>query len=75
MPQFEIGKFYTNSEIAKLGGRVQSFLAATKDGLVVCGRFKEDINPRLPTVLWVGDSKERLRVARLRTDAQAACYV
>lgn len=65
MTKFEIGKFYTNAEIASLGGRTQPFLACTKDGRVVSGRFKEDINPQLPTMLWVGDSEERLRLARL----------
>lgn len=65
MTSFKIGTFYSNAEIAKLGGGVQSFLAATKDGRVVAGRFHEDINPQLPTRLWVGGNKERLRTARL----------
>lgn len=60
--EFEIGEFYTNDDIAKLGGNPQMFLAATKDA-VVAGRFREDQNQELPDKLFVETGPGRKRVA------------
>ena len=69
--EFEVGRFYANDDIATLGGKRQMFLAITKDKQVLAGRFREDQNPLLPGVLFVGGSDERLRAAgifRLQTE-------
>jgi len=55
---------YTRDEINKMhGGGVQAFLP-TKNGKVVCGCFKLDLNPDAPNEVLVGMGPQREMSAR-----------
>ena len=60
----KLGSYYTREQInAMLGGGVQAFLP-TKNGRVVCGCFKLDLNPDAPEEVLVGLGPQREASAR-----------
>jgi hypothetical protein len=60
-----LGSSYTREQInAMLGGGVQAFLP-TKNGRVVCGCFKLDLNPDAPKEVLVGEGPQRVRSAEI----------
>jgi hypothetical protein len=60
----KLGLSYSREQInAMLGGGVQAFLP-TKNGRVVCGCFKLDLNPDAPSEVLVGFGPQRETSAR-----------
>ena len=64
MAKLTLGCTYTREQIhAILGGGVQSFLP-TKNGRVICGCFRLDLNPDAPREILVGVGEQRVRNAQ-----------
>lgn len=69
---FVEGETYTRKQIAdELGGSLQWYLP-TKDGQVVCGCFRTDINEQAPAKVSVGEGTIRVQTAQQAVDQNRA---
>jgi hypothetical protein len=60
---FKVGECYSRKEIAaKLGGGIQNYLPH-KDGHVVCGCFRKDLNPGAPWEVLPANTDDKRRWA------------
>lgn len=62
---FKFGQTYTREQIhAAVGGGLQTYLPRS-NGRVVCGCFKQTMNPTAPEIVLVGDKPNVIRDAEL----------